>query len=89
MFNSPLIREALTQETVKKRKKTLSRKIAIYAIVFTAAQLWWAQLVVWGLSIYHIHSGIWGPWLIMEGISSLLIACVRLAMMETARDTGQ
>lgn len=36
-----------------------------------------AQFVVWGLSLFHVNSGIWGPWFLLSAIeSSLTFAAV-------------
>jgi hypothetical protein len=36
-----------------------------------------AQFVVWGLSLFHVHSGIWGPWFLLGALdSSLTFAAV-------------
>jgi hypothetical protein len=70
----------------KEHRKQFRRKIAAAALAATIMQFWFAQLVVWGLSLYRIHSGIWGPWLIMEGLSSLGVAVVALGMMRAVKD---
>lgn len=31
-----------------------------------------AQFVVWGLSLFHVNSGIWGPWFLLGAIESAL-----------------
>lgn len=36
--------------------------IALCAVFFI--NLLTAQLTVWGLSLYHVNSGIWGPYLL-------------------------
>ena len=81
---------SMTEAAQKARKKTLDkkfgRKIAIAGIAATAAQFWFAQLIVWGLSLYHINSGIWAPWLLLEGVSSAGVAVVALGMMRAVRD---
>ncbi len=35
-----------------------------------------AQMVVWGLSLYHIDSGIWGPFLLVSAAESVVTAGV-------------
>lgn len=35
-----------------------------------------AQLVVWGLSMDHVHSGIWGPYWILMGVSMVVTTSV-------------
>ncbi len=36
-----------------------------------------AQFVVWGLSLFHTDSGIWGPWFLLAALdSSLTFAAV-------------
>jgi hypothetical protein len=85
--------QALEEIMRKKRdqaiKKKISKKIGIASLIFTAVQLWFSQLIIWGLSLYGIHSGIWGVYLIMLGVTSPLIACVRLGMLETIRDSRE
>lgn len=31
-----------------------------------------AQLVVWGLSLFHVNSGIWGPLLLITALESVV-----------------
>jgi hypothetical protein len=80
----------LTQAARKAEKKRIDkafgRKIAIAGLVATGMQFWFAQLIIWGLSMYGIHSGIWGPWLILEGLMSAGVATVALGMMRAVRD---
>lgn len=80
----------LTQAARKAEKKRIDkafgRKIAIAGLVATGMQFWFAQLIIWGLSLYGIHSGIWGPWLILEGLMSAGVATVALGMMRAVRD---
>jgi len=84
-----LIEEALHKQEVARHKKELSRKITAASIVFTGLQFWFAQLIIWGLSLYHIHSGIWAPWLILEALSSVIVGAVRIGMMGAVRDSRQ
>jgi hypothetical protein len=63
-----------------------ARKIFSAGIAASLLQFWFAQLIIWGLSMYHVHSGIWGPWLIMEGVSSMGVTVVALGMMRAVRD---
>ena len=70
----------------KRIDKAFGRKIAISALVATGMQFWFAQLIVWGLSLYGVHSGIWGPWLILEGLTSAGVATVAIGMMRAVRD---
>jgi hypothetical protein len=37
-----------------------------------ALDLWLAQTVVWGLSLYHVDSGIWGPYLLLTAATSVV-----------------
>jgi hypothetical protein len=83
---SPSIVDAARKAEKKRMDKAFGRKIAIAALAATGVQFWWAQLIVWGLSLYHVHSGIWGPWLILEGVSSAGIAVVAIGMMRAVRD---
>jgi hypothetical protein len=81
---------SLQEAALKARKKRIDRafgrKIAIAGLVTTGVQFWFAQLIIWGLSLYHIHSGIWGPWLILEGLTSAGAATVAIGMMRAVRD---
>ena len=46
---------------------------ALFAVMVIGAteSLFGAQLIVWGLAQYHIHSGIMGPWLILSALTML------------------
>jgi hypothetical protein len=44
----------------------------IGALVCFTVALVGAQFAVWGLSLLHVHSGIWGPYLILSGISMVV-----------------
>lgn len=81
-ISAPSDAEAARREHSKK----FSRKIVTAGIAAMILQFWFAQLVVWGLSLYHVRSGIWGPWLIMEGLSSLGVAVVSIGMMRAVKD---
>jgi hypothetical protein len=82
---SPSVQAARKAEQ-KRIDKAFGRKIAIAGLVATGMQFWFAQLIVWGLSLYRIHSGIWGPWLILEGLTSAGVATVAIGMMRAVRD---
>jgi hypothetical protein len=69
------------KDTEKAHKKALSRKIAIVGLAATGGEFWLAQLIVWGLSLYHVHSGIWGPWLILEALTTAGVTVVAIGMM--------
>ena len=46
---------------------------AVFVAVMTAATMFLeAQLIIWGLSMYHIHSGIWPVYLIGAGFEGIL-----------------
>ena len=45
--------------------------IIILFMMAVAESLFAAQLIVWGLAQYHIHSGILGPWLILSALTML------------------
>lgn len=78
--------QAARKAEKKRIDKAFGRKIAIAGLVTTGMQFWFAQLIVWGLSLYRIHSGIWGPWLILEGLTSAGVATVAIGMMRAVRD---
>lgn len=84
--NSQLIFAAAGKASRKRLDRKFGRKIGAAALAATIAQFWFAQLICWGLSLYHVSSGIWGPWLIMEALSSLGIAVVAIGMMKAVRD---
>ena len=47
---------------------------ALFVAVVFAVSLLSAQVIVFGLSLFHVDSGIWGPWLLMDaaiGVVSL------------------
>jgi hypothetical protein len=70
----------------KRIDKAFGRKLLIASLAATGVQFWWAQMIVWGLSLYRIHSGIWGPWLILEALTSAGCATVAIGMMRAVRD---
>lgn len=46
---------------------------AIFLAIATAAAMFLeSQLIIWGLSIYHVSSGIWPVWLIGSGFEGIL-----------------
>ena len=53
---------------------------AMVVIISVAESLFGAQLVVWGLAQYHIHSGIVGPWFILTALSMLAGTAVSQAV---------
>lgn len=44
----------------------------IISVISAAVMLLESQLIIWGLSIYHISSGIWPVWLIGSGFEGIL-----------------
>lgn len=44
----------------------------LYMAVSVATSLLAAQFVVWGLAMLHVSSGIWGPYLILMGVSMVV-----------------
>lgn len=40
--------------------------------VDAAVNLWIAQVAVWGLSLFHVDSGIWGPMLLLTVASAVV-----------------
>jgi hypothetical protein len=84
---SPSVQETARKAEKKRVDKAFGQKIAIAALAATGMQFWFAQLIIWGLSLYRIHSGIWGPWLILDGLTGAGVATVALGMMRAVRDT--
>lgn len=82
---SPSVQTARKAEK-KRMSKAFGRKIATAGLAATGMQFWFAQLIVWGLSLYRVHSGIWGPRLILEGLTSAGVATVAIGMMRAVRD---
>ena len=52
--------------------------LVLFAIGF-AVSLLGAQFVVWGLSIMHVNSGIWGPYWILAGMSMVISTSVAIS----------
>lgn len=50
--------------------------IVIYMAVSLAVSLLAAQYVVWGLSLFHVDSGIWGPYFILAGLGLTITTAV-------------
>lgn len=46
------------------------------AIAATAVQ---AQVAVWGLSLFHVDSGIWGPYLLITSLEAVIASAVLAA----------
>ena len=44
----------------------------VISVITSAVMLLEAQWIVWGLSMYHINSGIWPVWLIGLGFEGIL-----------------
>lgn len=80
-----LLRAARKAED-KRIDRNIGIKITAAVIIGTALQFWFAQLIVWGLSLYHVSSGIWGPWLFLEGVTSSFIYVVWIGMLRAMRD---
>jgi hypothetical protein len=49
----------------------------IYVGIIFVAALVQAQLIVWGLSMFHVNSGIWGPYLMSAALESIIAGGVR------------
>ena len=50
----------------------------IVAVILGVAEgLFGAQLIVWGLAQFHIHSGIVGPWFILVALTMLFSGTAR------------
>ena len=81
-----LLDTAARKAEKKRIDKAFGRKLAITGLVTTGVQFWFAQRIVWGLSLYHINSGIWGPWLLLEAVTSAGAATVSIGMMRAVRD---
>lgn len=79
--------DALRKKQLYEARRRLAKRIAIKAVVLTGMQFWFSQLIVWGLSMYHIKSGIWPVWLIMEGVSSMLVGSFSLGMLQSLKDS--
>ena len=39
-----------------------------------------AQMVVWGLSLFHVDSGIWGPYLLMSAAGGVITTGVTIGV---------
>lgn len=88
MYGNHLTREALNllqKEQQKKLNKAFASKIAKASLAATLMQIWFAQLIVWGLSLFHVSSGLWGPFLILEGVSSAIVWAVHIGMMNAVK----
>jgi len=85
MTEQNLIRTARRAED-RRINRNMGAKIGAIILVSSAAQFWFAQLVVWGLSLYHVDSGIWGPWLLLEGVTSAFVYVTWIGMMRALRD---
>lgn len=51
-----------------------------FAVVLTALAFIPAQFMVWGLSLFHVNSGIWGSWLLLSAAESVVTAGVALGV---------
>jgi hypothetical protein len=89
--NPKTVYTASAEETARKNAEKLldkkfARRISAAGLGFMLMNFWWAQLIVWGLSTYHIHSGLQGPWLILTGAGFAAITIVAIGMMRAVRD---
>jgi len=84
-MNRTLIEQARKAEN-RRVSKALASRIAVIGLASLVADLLYAQLIVWGLSMYGIHSGIWGPWLLLEGVTSPFVTVIWLGMLRALRD---
>jgi hypothetical protein len=70
----------------KRIDRNLGIKITAVVLIGSAIQFWFAQLIVWGLSLYHADSGIWGTWLLLEGVTSAFVYVIWIGMLRAMRD---
>lgn len=59
----------------------------ITTVLTGAVMLLEAQCIIWGLSIYHFHSGIWPVWLIGTGVEGIIVMGVA-AGIRAVKDNG-
>lgn len=52
--------------------------LTVAMAILAAVDLWVAQMIVWGLSLYHVDSGIFGPWLLMSAATSVVAGGVAI-----------
>lgn len=45
--------------------------VGVLVLAF-GVDLWLSQMTVWGLSLFHVDSGIWGPFLLLGVLGSVL-----------------
>jgi len=56
--------------------KVLALVVLGLGVLFALALLQ-AQMVVWGLSLFHVDSGIWGPYLLIGAVEGIVTFGVR------------
>lgn len=47
-----------------------------YLVAGIGIQFMNAQYVVWGLSLFHVHSGYWGPFMLLSALSGTVSGAV-------------
>lgn len=83
--NTGQMRDRIRQEQAKQYKKKLGRKITWYVTWLFIAEILFAQVTVWALSDYHVHSGLIPPLVLMNAFGTIVGASVRIGMMGAVR----
>ena len=61
-------------------------KAVVISVFTTAVMFLEAQWIVWGLSLFHVNSGIWGVWLIGLGVEGVLCLGVAAGIRAVANE---
>ena len=52
--------------------------IVFLLALMAGIDLWLAQLAVWGLSLFHVDSGIWGPYFLLGALGGTMATAVAI-----------
>jgi hypothetical protein len=59
----------------------------VFVSAITAALMFLeAQFIIWGLSMYHVNSGIWPVWLIGSGVEGIMSMAVTAGIRGAKND---
>jgi hypothetical protein len=58
----------------------------VLTLIFLAFAVVQAQIVVWALGMYHIHSGLLAPWLLIASAEFIIEYGVQLGVLNAAGD---
>lgn len=76
--SSAFLRKVMRAKRAQRRRERLQGLLTAIVVVLGVAaiaglsNLWVAQLTVWGLNQFHVHSGLLGPWLLIPAAETVI-----------------